>query len=1032
MTAPTGDGPAGLVVALLDGTDGPGRSDDWARRLLSAVERLPTEQYALGARAAAAVLEAPVAEAARARARMLVAYNARPIDRGALAATCEELAQAGNPAAAALGLNRLGRYARVAGLRPVGELIHLAGLAVVDLCSGVPPLPYGPALAMPPGGGPVAAAWTAACALDGPALAVVLNQASADPALVPPGHVAAESLRAAERVVASAALGTPPPDDPDWVRMLCLRGVAFSLPAGGEARFPAYVAYTRMRAVTAEGRVAVAERYAQALMMTGRIGEAGSVLDDARRDIKDAGSPPGPLLTVMRSYARMWRIAGDPQKALGYSDQVVALVTGRDSGAFVATQLGGAWLNRAAVLRAAGRDDEAYEAAVRSHEAYARDELLLVGQMEAQQYLCRCDPDRVRAVARARAVLDVWDAGQMPHPVRSSTLWAVGDALAGSHPALALRAYRDAAREAYSGRRLATTVQMDAARLLLRHRDAALDPDRTATDWARGAVAAAEVQSNRLLLAQSRLLLARCLWEDGDPAGAAAVGRLGLDDVTATVSGLTSEGAQDVVARLREDLTALFDAAVATDDGELAVRVAEAGRGLRLAAMIRLDAEALPPSVREALAAAAAANRAEEGDGTSAGPLDGDQTRSVRAMAGEELRRSRAALDRLCGSVLRDIATDGSFDPTAVRDDLPTAHLVTLAETDGVLRWTWWAPGAAGPAAGRQPVPDGARQLLAAYARGTAASVPGDVSGPIRHLLPTPLLRHLAEAGAVQDVLLSPTGRLWHAPFLAAPLPGAAPGQPPRRLVHAARVTLAPSLRLAQAVAARDRAASSAARQAPLRLQAYCNPDLAGAQAEKLALTEHWPVEELDGVPSFGADGRVDMAVVSTHADSTPGLGQAIVDHESRRLTAGECLLRTFPRTVVLGSCHGYGAADDQAGDGADPIGLLTVIAARGTTWAIGGHQRVDDATAGWILSRVYRRLAAGEPLGDALRASQIAYLTMLERAAQDAAGALPDALAAAVGDRTADALDVPWCWALTIVGPPASPATAAASVRGS
>ncbi len=87
-----------------------------------------------------------------------------------------------------------------------------------------------------------------------------------------------------------------------------------------------------------------------------------------------------------------------------------------------------------------------------------------------------------------------------------------------------------------------------------------------------------------------------------------------------------------------------------------------------------------------------------------------------------------------------------------------------------------------------------------------------------------------------------------------------------------------------------------------------------------------------------------------------------------------------FSPTVVLGACHGYGssgAPPDAAHEG--PIRLLTVISARGTTWTVGGHQQINDATSAWILSRTYEALAAGAALHDALQSAQLAFLEHAE-----------------------------------------------------
>ncbi len=304
----------------------------------------------------------------------------------------------------------------------------------------------------------------------------------------------------------------------------------------------------------------------------------------------------------------------------------------------------------------------------------------------------------------------------------------------------------------------------------------------------------------------------------------------------------------------------------------------------------------------------------------------------------------------------------------------------------------------AAPALGARAAP---RQ---AFAIGEARDVPGDVTTALGELLPTAFRRFLQESVGLTDVLLSPTGRLWHTPLIAAPVDDRG-----RRLLDVSRTSLTPSLHLALALAQRPDATLERVHQ----VNAYCNPDLDGARIEEATLRKVWAgLTPLDGVSGLGLTANAQLSVLATHADSAPGLAQALRDHHGQRLTAGECMLRTFPPLVVLGTCHGYGRANGTLAG--DPVGLLTVITARGATWAVGGDQQLEDGPVGWILSRTYPRLAAGQQVHDALRGAQLEYLDALCREK------LPDDLqqvVEAAGGRDTAAL--PWCWALTVAGSP-------------
>ncbi len=87
----------------------------------------------------------------------------------------------------------------------------------------------------------------------------------------------------------------------------------------------------------------------------------------------------------------------------------------------------------------------------------------------------------------------------------------------------------------------------------------------------------------------------------------------------------------------------------------------------------------------------------------------------------------------------------------------------------------------------------------------------------------------------------------------------------------------------------------------------------------------------------------------------------------------------------------------------------------------MGGDQEIDDVTSGWILSDTYRGMAAGLTVHDALRLAQLRYLELAQAYETKGRAALPPALASVLlgGGQETRIMTSPWCWALTVVGPP-------------
>ncbi len=564
--------------------------------------------------------------------------------------------------------------------------------------------------------------------------------------------------------------------------------------------------------------------------------------------------------------------------------------------------------------------------------------------------------------------------------------------------ALALQTLRKAAAISDRNRsRVSVLSRFTAARALL------ADDPLEATAWAVEAVVASRRQHNVLLRARAELLLVRGRQATGDLDVGRSMSRTALKHLADCLVGLTAEGESNLLDGVGDDLRAIFDLAVQVDDAPLALQVAEMGRALRLAAVMRLDLERLPTTVREALAQTAFAARVSDTN-RAGGPVGSAPSREAVQTA----LHAASALEAAAGEIFRTVVVDPVMDLAQIRSAFPFAHLLTLSEHDGTIRWAWWPRGAGvEPSAGSRPVPRRLESLLEGYSGGHAALLPGDVVAPLAALLPEPLCRALASAATPVPLMISPMGRLWHVPFAAIPIAG--PDGP--LLMHKATITLIPSLRLAHDLAEREARRPSPSDQ----VAGYCNPYLPGAKMEERSLSEIWgqSYRELDGVTSFGKVADISIEVMATHSTNSPGLAQAVVDHRRSALTAGQCITREFSRIVVLGTCHGYGNSDG----GNEPIGLLTVISARGATWVAGGHQHLHDATVGWLLSRAYQHLRAGAALPAAIRAAQRTYLDHL---ASGPDRMDPDLRAIVEQAGGPDAARQPWCWALSVVGPAA------------
>lgn len=965
--------------------------DQWATAILSQLALVPSENSETRGQVAAALLERDdLSDALRSWARMHQLVALPRTTNAEFADSVRQLADHDATLQSYPAVARLARRARSENQRVLSEMMCLTVLVLVDKVQGLSPLGLRHS-----GDTEKVAAEAFALGMAGSLGQLADHLESNQSVLVGEWPDLAPAVDAAVAMLRHPA--SLAGDDLVRIRGHALRGVAFALPPAAEGRFRAYDDYARVRQVPPVWRAGFGGRWANALMVLGQLEAADAILKARIDDLPLAREATWAHSGLLRGRARVWRFAGDLDLALALNDEARELFN-HSGDLRVGSIEAGLELNRSAILLEIGDHPGAYAAATHARELYSATGISHVGVVEADEMRTASNPDRGAAAQLGEELIARDRAKPLPGPVRATALIRAAEAVAASDFELALITLDRIDTAPSASRRSQVRAALSGTQIALDYA-----PGRALT-WARRAVDRGATQENRLLRASAAMLLARCQAASGDTTGSVTTAHAGLDDLARSILGLTSQGEAQVVTSVSDDLRELFDIAVHADDGDLALRVAEIGRSIRLSALMRLNPAELPDQVRAALAKATVAARAADD------AVD-DQTRAV---ASDALPRTLDDYEAIVGPILRTVTVEPHIDLDLHRAAFPATHILALSEHEHVLRWVWWAPGSGQrPQGGNVVLPRRTVALIDRLVSGNAETFPGSLEQALAPLLPEALRNFLAAPLDPIQLLITPTGRLWHVPFLAIGLPGG------RRLVDAAVVTLAPSLNFAYALHVRDQARTSGEEWT----DGYCNPDLSGALLEEQTLHGTWAdrYRPLGSVTDFGMAVDASMTVMSTHASNDAGLAQSLRDHTGQTLTAGQCLIRDFPRVVVLGACHGY---DTRADLGIpEPIGLVTVISARGATWVIGGHQRLTDATAGWILSRTYQALRQGHSVPAALRSAQRTYLRHLEQytPGDPSAGSIPGDLfdiLTANGGRERGVL--PWSWALTPLGPPA------------
>ncbi|HOU41414.1 MAG TPA: CHAT domain-containing protein, partial [Promineifilum sp.] len=436
------------------------------------------------------------------------------------------------------------------------------------------------------------------------------------------------------------------------------------------------------------------------------------------------------------------------------------------------------------------------------------------------------------------------------------------------------------------------------------------------------------------------------------------------------------------------------------------------GRGRDRQLLQRLEVES--PARYTAYAAAADAVRATQAPGRDA-PATPEETagRQRRAVEAQAALDAAVAAVRALGGGFEALFTPPTFDDVAaaVPPGAPLAYLATTAA--GSLLLLLWRGGAGVEVealwAGLDEDALGRLQVRRAIEAGNIGDIvggllPAQVFGrglgaELAAALPrigadlmAPLAARLRELGATA-VTLIPGGRLNLLPLHAARY--AVDGQE-RAFLDEFAVTYAPS---AQAAAeSRDRAAGVVAGGGAALVVGNPMPLPAGLRPLHFAREEAEAVAELYGAPPLLATAATLAAVrralpgarvfhFAGHGlfDPREPLDSGLVMANGERLTlrdVGDSEALAGMRLVVLSACQ-TGLTDfNDLPD--EVIGLPAIFLQAGAAGVVGSLWPVDDRSTALLMTDFHRRMGAGAPPAEALRAAQLALRNMTRRQVSD------------------------------------------------
>jgi CHAT domain-containing protein len=251
----------------------------------------------------------------------------------------------------------------------------------------------------------------------------------------------------------------------------------------------------------------------------------------------------------------------------------------------------------------------------------------------------------------------------------------------------------------------------------------------------------------------------------------------------------------------------------------------------------------------------------------------------------------------------------------------------------------------------------------------SARRVTAALSSALEEVASLVLWPALAAAGqGRRDLAIVPSGPLGRLPWAALPLPDGRP------LCAASRLTLVPGLRLAWSARRRgSRSAGSAT--GPALVVAVETDDLDNVMAEAQAIHEALPGSVLLAGAEATAGRFLDLAPRASWIHfAGHGVyedGRSGVRLSDRWLLAEELDdLRLGARGVALSACQ---TARALVRPGEEWFGFPRSLLLAGAGAVLAAQWDVDDAGAARFMGAVYPRLAAGEPLGQAVSAAQAA-----------------------------------------------------------
>jgi tetratricopeptide (TPR) repeat protein len=390
-------------------------------------------------------------------------------------------------------------------------------------------------------------------------------------------------------------------------------------------------------------------------------------------------------------------------------------------------------------------------------------------------------------------------------------------------------------------------------------------------------------------------------------------------------------------------------------DGARALRVAEAARGEAFAAALTSGEMRWPDDVAGVV----------EGLATAQASLALAADTAEEAELARECSKLIAELEDRTSTAMRIALPPqpADLDALGARDASRTHVLVADVDDDLQSCWSIWIPPGEQPRVEARDLSDTGRRVLQRFRerrRLVRFDDPGGFTELAGAVIPAELRAELAAAAEPLPILVVPSAALGSVPFAALRVDGAP-------LAARAAITYSPSLRVWDGLLARPLPTSASG-------AFVCFAPGVAASDMELAALERWlaPVEAVaphDLDEYLRASHGVAVGVISAHGDDGPGLARGMKIAADRSLHAWQLLSARLPPVMVLGTCWSNQLPLTL---GQEPLGLPSVCLLGGAHIVIGALFAVGSPTTSAVLAHLYRQLASGMPVSEALREAQL------------------------------------------------------------